>query len=77
MKINKTYQSLLDKSINSMLSAIEIYNKPDFKYREETFAILTINSWELLFKARILKLSKYNMKSIYQLEARKKKNGEK
>ena len=44
MKINKTYRSLLDKSINSMLSAIEIYNKPNFSYREETFAILAINS---------------------------------
>lgn len=77
MKINKTYKSLLDKSINSMLSAIEIYNKPDFKYREETFAILAINSWELLFKSRILKLSKYKMKSIYVLENKKKKNGEK
>lgn len=77
MKINKTYQSLLDKSINSMLSAIEIYNKPDFKYREETFSILSINAWELLFKARILKLSKYNMNSIYVMENKKKKNGEK
>lgn len=77
MKINKTYKSLLDKSINSMLSAIEIYNKPDFKYREETFAILAINSWELLFKSRILKLSKYKMNSIYVLENKKKKNGEK
>ena len=30
MKINKTYRSLLDKSINSMLSAIEIYNNSRF-----------------------------------------------
>lgn len=77
MKINKTYQSLLEKSISSMLSAIEIYNKPDFKYREETFAILSINSWELLFKAQILKNSKYKMNSIYVLENKKKVNGEK
>jgi hypothetical protein len=77
MKINRTYQSLLDKSISSMLSAIEIYNKPDFKYREETFSILSINSWELLFKARILKLSSFRMNSIYIMENKKKKNGEK
>lgn len=77
MKINKTYQSLLDKSISSMLSAIEIYNKPDFKYREETFSILAINSWELLFKARLLKLNSYKMNSIYQMEFKNKKNGEK
>jgi hypothetical protein len=76
MKINKTYQSLLDKSISSMLSAIEIYNKPDFKYREETFSILAINSWELLFKARLLKLNNYKMNSIYQMEYKNKKNGE-
>ena len=53
MKKNPIYESLIDKSIGSMLSAIEIYNKPDFKYREETFAILAINSWELLLKARL------------------------
>ncbi|MBD0777633.1 DUF3644 domain-containing protein [Maribacter sp. ANRC-HE7] len=77
MKINKTYKSLLDKSINSMLSAIEIYNKPDFKYREETFSILSINAWELLFKARLLKVGNYKMNSIYQMEPKKLKNGEK
>ncbi|BAW80716.1 hypothetical protein TAO_1346 [Candidatus Nitrosoglobus terrae] len=35
-----------------MLSAIEIYNKPDFKYREEIFSIIAINAWELLLKAK-------------------------
>lgn len=44
MSNKKIYKGLIDKSIGSMLSAIEIYNKPDFKYREETFAILAINS---------------------------------
>lgn len=58
-----------------MLSAIEIYNKPDFKYREETFSILAINSWELLFKARLLKKSNYKMSSIYRLEPKPKKDG--
>ena len=41
-------QELVDKSIAAMVSAIEVYNKPDFKYREETFSILAINAWELL-----------------------------
>lgn len=68
MRVNQTYRSLLDKSVNSMLSAIEIYNKPNFAYREETFAILAINSWELLFKAQLLKQNNYNLKSIYVLE---------
>ncbi len=74
MKINKTYRSLLDKSINSMLSAIEIYNKPDFKYREETFSILAINSWELLLKAHLLKKSGYKMTSIYKMVPKLKKD---
>ena len=46
------YQQLYEKSVSAMMSAIEIYNKPDFKYREETFAILAINSWELLLKSK-------------------------
>lgn len=76
MKINKTYKSLLDKSINSMLSAIEIYNKPNFLYREETFAILAVNSWELLLKAYLLKRYSYNMRCLYRMEFIVKKNGE-
>ncbi len=76
MKVNKTYRSLLDKSIASMLSAIEIYNKPNFAYREETFAILAVNAWELLLKAYILKINKYNLNSIYFLEPVKKKDGQ-
>lgn len=75
MRVNKTYRSLLDKSVNSMLSAIEIYNKPNFSYREETFAILACNAIELLFKAHLLKESAYQMKSLYVLEPVLKKNG--
>lgn len=65
MAKRQKYQSLLDKSLAAAVSAIEIYNKPDFKYREETFAILMVNAWELLLKAKILKDSKNLMKSIY------------
>lgn len=77
MKINKTYRSLLDKSINSMLSAIEIYNKPNFSYREETFAILAVNSWELILKAYLLKKCSYNMNHLYVMEPVLKLNGQK
>ena len=77
MKINKTYRSLLDKSINSILSAIEIYNKPNFHYREETFAILAINAWELLLKAYILRLHQYKLRSILELQAKINKDGSK
>ena len=48
-------QELAAKSVSAMISAIEVYNKPDFKYREETFAILAINAWELLLKAKWLR----------------------
>ena len=58
-----------------MLSAIEIYNKPNFNYREETFAILSVNSWELLLKAILLKNSKYNMRSLYKLTYKKNIHG--
>ena len=77
MKINKTYRSLLDKSINSMLSAIEIYNKPNFSYREETFAILAVNAWELILKAYLLKKCSYKMQNLYIMEPVLKLNGEK
>ena len=67
----------VDKSIGAALSAIEVYNKPDFKYREETFSILMINSWELLLKAKIIKESKGDLKSIYVLVNKVGKNGNK
>ncbi|AUG44157.1 DUF3644 domain-containing protein [Pseudomonas chlororaphis] len=68
---------MLEKSISAMLSAMEIYNKPDFKYREETFSVLCINSWELLFKAKILSLSSNKIASLYAMEYRTLKSGEK
>jgi hypothetical protein len=58
-------KELLQKSIHACLSAIEIYNKPDFKYREETFSILMINAWELLFKAKLLHDNGNKAKAIY------------
>ncbi len=64
-------QHLLEKSVHAALSAIEIYNKPDFKYREESFSILMVNAWELLLKARILQENKNNLKSIYVIDSNK------
>ncbi|VXC21217.1 DUF3644 domain-containing protein [Pseudomonas sp. 8O] len=68
---------LLKKSIDAMLAAIETYNKPNFFYREETFSILAINSWELLLKARILQLEKNKVSSIFEYEKRTLANGDK
>lgn len=56
-----------------MISAIEIYNKPDFAYREETFSVLCVNSWELLPKAYSVKKS--GNKSLCMYEFVTNKNG--
>ena len=68
-------RSMLDKSIHAMLAAIEIYNKPSFRYREEAFAILCINAWELLLKSRTLEINKNHLSSIIQYERRRKADG--
>lgn len=70
------FQYILEKSIAAAISAIEIYNKPDFKHREETFSILMINAWELLLKAKILKDNSNSLKSIQIPEKTKNKEGE-
>ena len=49
------FKPLIDKSVHAAIAAIEVYNKPDFRYREESFSILMLNAWELLLKARLLK----------------------
>lgn len=58
-----------------MLAAIEIYNKPNFAYREDSFAILSVNAWELLLKAIYLRQNRYKMYSLYELVPKKKKDG--
>ena len=68
-------RTLLDKSIAALLAAIEIYNKPDFLYRTDTFAILAVNAWELLLKARILQLDSNRLDSIIEYERRPLRKG--
>lgn len=63
-----SHNDLLNSSIQASLAAIEIYNKPDFKYREQSFTVLNINSWELLLKAKILKDNNENINSLYILK---------
>ncbi len=60
-------KSLIDKSIAACLSAIEIYNKPDFKYREEIFSVLAVNAWELLLKAKIITENGNKVEAIWKL----------
>lgn len=68
-------RTLLDKSLAAMLAAIEVYNKPSFAYREETFSILAINAWELLLKARILQIEQNRIGAILEFERRRKADG--
>jgi hypothetical protein len=49
---------VLQSAEAALMSAIEIYNKPAFAYREERFAILALNVWELLLNAKLLEVSK-------------------
>ena len=66
---------LFSKAESALIAAIEIYNKPDFKYREETFAILMLNAWELLLKSRLLSENGNRLRCLHVYEARKRDDG--
>ncbi len=67
-------KELLDRAIAATIAAIEIYNKPDFRYREEAFAVLAINGWELLLKAKWLTDHGNHLVALYVREAAKSKS---
>ncbi|MGG5823641.1 DUF3644 domain-containing protein [Falsiroseomonas sp. HW251] len=69
------HKALVDKAVSACLAAVEIYNKPLFPHREEVFAIMMINAWELLLKARILKEGGNKMRVLYQMETPDTKAG--
>lgn len=54
---------------------MEVYNKPSFAYREETFAILALNAWELLLKAKVLKEADDAVKALHVYEYKSLKSG--
>ena len=70
-------KELLDRAVAATVAAIEIYNKPDFLYREEAFAVLAINGWELLLKAKWLADHQNKVSSLYVMEPRTKRDGTK
>ncbi len=51
---------------SALLAAIEICNKPNLDYREQTFALLTVNAWEIFLKARIVQQKGGKIQSIYR-----------
>ena len=68
MNYRGSYRHLLGNAKSAILAAIEIYNKPRFAYRDECFAILLLNAWELLLKAVLSRKGK----SVFYPKERKK-----
>lgn len=68
-------KQLLDRAVLAMVAAIEIYNKPGFPYRNESFTILAINGWELLLKAKWLELHGNKKQNLYIYENRVTRSG--
>jgi hypothetical protein len=58
-------RELLDRAIAAMVAAIDVYNKPDFVYRAESFTILALNGWELLLKAKWLSDHNNKLNCLY------------
>jgi len=67
----KRYARLLEKAIYAAIAAVDSYNKSLFPYKQEAFAILMTNAWELLLKAKWVKDNGNDYKSIFV----KMKNG--
>ncbi len=61
--MENTVNRLIDKSIESFLMAIEVYNKPTIHYRIEGFSMFICNAWELLLKAHMMNTQ--GKRSIY------------
>jgi hypothetical protein len=67
--------TLVERSLEASLAAIEIYNKPNFGYREEAFSILMLNAWELLLKARVMRENGGSIRAIELWEPRTREDG--
>lgn len=63
-------RELLGRAIAAMVAAIDVYNKPDFPYRAESFTILALNAWELLLKAKWLATNRNRLNTLYVREGR-------
>ncbi|EKD44087.1 MAG: hypothetical protein ACD_71C00241G0004 [uncultured bacterium (gcode 4)] len=65
-KLFSTSKSLVDNSISAILCALEIHNKPNITYRQETVLILLTHAWELLIKWTLYKTWDKNIKKYLQ-----------
>jgi hypothetical protein len=59
---------LAQKAVQAAIAAIDIYNKPDFHFREEAFSLLMTNSWELLLKGKWLADHAEDVTSLYEYD---------
>ena len=66
-------RELLDRAVAAMVAAIDVYNRPDFRYRAESFTILALNAWELLLKAKWLAMNRNRLSSLYVREGKSHK----
>ena len=69
------YKILVEKSLEACLAAIEVYNKPNFQFREETFSILMLSAWEILLKARVMQEGGGKLRAIQVFERKMKQDG--
>ena len=69
-KLGKT---LIQKSQESFLLALELYNKPTIGYRAESFSILFSNAWELLLKANLLEQNNGKRNIIFKKKQKNKR----
>lgn len=69
-KLSKT---LILKSQESFLPALELYNKPTIGYRAESFSILFPNAWELMLKAYLLEQNSGKRTAIFKRKQRSRR----
>ena len=62
----KRYERLLEKAIYAAMAAIDTYNRILFPYKQEAFAILMTNAWELLLKAKWVQDNGNDYRSLFE-----------
>ena len=68
-----THTTMARSAVAAFTAAIEAYNKPNSEYREQTFALLIVNAWETLLKARIIQQRGGDIRLIYRRESDSRK----
>jgi len=71
--MRKLTKTLVNKSRDSFLLALELFNKPTVGYKTESFSILFSNAWELLLKAYIFETSGGKKLSIFRKKVKNQK----